>query len=115
MRKARLTLPAWRDGAHQHALADVVSGHAGADLVDHTDRLVPDRQSGPDRILSADDVDVGAANRRQADSYHSLAGAGLRDRLLLQPEPAWASKDVGLHESPHEGVRRVFLHRQSHT
>ena len=64
--QAGVALAARRDGADEDALADLVAGHAGAELLDDADRLVADDQPGPDRVLALDDVEVGAADRRQS-------------------------------------------------
>ncbi len=75
-RKAGATLSAGRDGADQHAIADRVSGHPGAELRHDADRLVADHQAGPYGVLAAEDVQVGAADRRQGHSDDRLADAG---------------------------------------
>ena len=40
--EAGVALAARRDGADEHAVADLVAGHAGAELLDDADRLVAD-------------------------------------------------------------------------
>ena len=71
--EAGAALAARRDRADQHPVADLVAGDARAQLVDHADRLVADDQAGPHRVLAAEDVQVGAADRRQRDADHRLA------------------------------------------
>ena len=70
-------LAARGDGADDDALADLVDSlEAGAELLDDADGLVSEDEAGLDRILAADDVDVGAANRGQRDPDDRLAGPG---------------------------------------
>ena len=66
--QAGAALAAGGDRADEDALADLVAGDAGAELVDHADRLVADDQAGPDRVLALEDVDVGSADGRRRDA-----------------------------------------------
>ena len=75
--QAGSALAARRDRADEHALADLVAGHAGAELVDDAHRLVADDQARPDRVFALEDVDVGAADRRRRDADDGFAGAGV--------------------------------------
>jgi hypothetical protein len=61
-----------------------VSG--GPELGHDADRLVPDHQTGPHRILAAQDVKVRPADGRQRDPDHGLADAGPRTRDLVDPD-----------------------------
>src|SRR5437899_2341337 len=49
--EAGLALPARRDRADQHALADMVAENAGTNLVNDADGFVADRQAGADGIV----------------------------------------------------------------
>lgn len=51
-------MPARRDRPDEHAITDFVPGDAGAELRDDADRLMPDDQPRPDRILTFDDMQV---------------------------------------------------------
>ncbi len=64
LREAGAALAAGGDGADEHPVADLVARHAGSQLFDHADRLVADDQARAHRILAAQDVQVGAADRR---------------------------------------------------
>ncbi len=76
--QTRTALAAWGDGSDQHAVADVVAGHAGPKFLNDTDRFMPDDQSGSYRILPPHDVQVRAADRGQGHADHGLADAGMR-------------------------------------
>ena len=85
-------LAARRDRADDDALADGVVGlEPGAELLDDADRLVAEDQPGPHRILAADDVHVGAADRRRRDPDDRLArhaGVGFgTSSTAMRPSP----------------------------
>ena len=84
----------------EDTLADLIAGHACAQLMDHSHGLMADRQARLNRILSADDVNVGATYGGQPHLDNCLADACVGNRLLLQTEFAGGSEDVGLHEAP---------------
>jgi hypothetical protein len=86
--EARVALAARRDRADDHALADLVAGHARAQLRDDADRLVTDDQPRLHRVLALQDVDVRAADRRRRDRTSASPGADLRHRPLLQLDAA---------------------------
>ena len=91
-------LPAGRDGADDHALADVILRlEPLAQLVDDANRLVSEDQAVADGILALDDVDVGAADRRGRDADDRLSRS--RDRLgtLLDGQPALTAECNCLH------------------
>ena len=73
--EAGVALAARRDRADEDAVADLVADDAGTELVDDADRLVADDEPGLDRVLALQDVDVGAADRRQRDADDRLARA----------------------------------------
>ena len=56
-----------------------------------------DRQAGADGILALDDVDVGAADRRQRDPDDGLAGARPRSVDLLDADVLGGMEHVGAH------------------
>ena len=80
--EAGAALAAGGDRADQDAIADLVAGDARTELVDDADRLVADDEPRLHRILAADDVDVGAADRRQRHADDGLARAGVGARHL---------------------------------
>src|ERR1051325_7083407 len=95
--ETRMALAAGRDGADQDAVADRVTGHAGAELRDDAGRLVPDDESRPDRILATDDVQVRAADRRRGDLDQRFAGTGNGARNVFDADVADAMKNRGAH------------------
>ena len=62
-----------------------IADDAGAERLDTPDRLVADDQACPHRVLAAQDVHVGAADRGQRHADERFADAGLRPR---QPRAA---------------------------
>ena len=97
--EARVALPARRDGADDHALADVVLGlETLAEGVNHPDGLVAEHQSRLHGVFTAHDIDVGAADRRHRDLDHRLPGAGHRLGPLFNRQPIRAAKHHRLHD-----------------
>jgi len=93
----RATLPARRDRADEHAIADVETGDALAKLFDYADRFVPDGETGLNRILASDDVQIGSANRGQRDANNCLARASARFVDLLNRNFVLTSEYVCFH------------------
>jgi hypothetical protein len=104
-----MTLAAGRDGADQDAIADLVAGHAGAELRDDADRLVSDDEPRFDRILTADDVQVGAADRRRGDLDQRFAGTGAGSRNFLDADVADAMKNGSAHRVRRKRPRVLLL------
>ena len=92
-----MALAAGGDRADEHALADLVADDAGAELVDHSDRLVPDDQARSDRVLALQDVDVRAADRRQRHADDGLAGTRMRPWDDVDTDVARPVEDRGSH------------------
>src|SRR5438093_12551238 len=68
-------LAARRNRADDDALADRVELlETGTQLLDDADRFVPENEAGPYRILAADNVHIGAADRCRRDSHDGFAG-----------------------------------------
>src|ERR1043165_7166470 len=107
--ETRMTLAAGRDGADQDAIADLVAGHAGAELRDDAARLVSEDEPRFDRILTADDVQVGAADRRGGDLDQRFAGAGTRARNFLDADVADAMKNGSAHRVRRKRPRVLLL------
>jgi hypothetical protein len=95
--QAGVALPARRDRPDQDAVADGIADNAGANFLDHPDRLVADDAAGSDRILAAHDMQVGAADRRQCNSNDRVTRAGARPLDLFDSESVLGAKYVGLH------------------
>ncbi len=102
--QAGMALATRRDGAHDHALANLVPGHAGAQFVDRANWLVPDRQARLDGILAFQDMDIGAADRRQRDLDDGFARPGDRNGFAVQDDAAGAGEDCCVHHV-HENLR----------
>jgi hypothetical protein len=96
-RQARVALPAGRDGAHQHAIAQLYAADANSDLGDHSDRLVTDREPVLDRVLAADDVEIRPADGREGHPHDRFAGTGARDLDFFEAEAVHAAEHVRFH------------------
>ncbi len=95
--QAVVALSAGRDGADENAVADLVAGYADAEFVNHADRFVSNDEAGADRIFSADDMQVCAADGGEGYADDGFAGAGSGDRDLLDANVIDAAKYEGLH------------------
>ena len=104
-----IALPARRDRAYEHAIANVVPGDAGAELRDDADRLMPDDQPRPDRVLPFDDMQVRPANRGRRDPDQRLARPGMWPRNVFHADVARAMEHRGAHGPGGEGFG--FLER----
>ena len=102
--EAGVALAARGDRADEHALADLVAGDPGAELLDHADRLMAEDQARTDRVLALDDVDVRAADRRERHPDQGLARTRPRPLHLHDVELLRRLEDVGSH-----GVDRNHL------
>jgi hypothetical protein len=102
-----------RDRADEHAIADVVSGNAFAELFDNAHRLVADHQTRSNRIFTSDDVKVGSANRgeRYADNSFACAGAWLC--YLFDSNLVLAMKNICSHLArPSYSPLLCFIHTE---
>src|SRR5690606_36361121 len=93
------------------ALADLVPGHARAELGDAADELVADDQAGPDRALAPlvpqIDVQVGAADGGLLDLDQDFVGPGHRHRYVLHPDAlAGLALDQRFHHCGHPSFHR---------
>src|SRR4051794_21126288 len=92
------TLTARRDGTDDDTLADGIElAETGAQFFDDANRLVPENQAGPHRVLTPDDVDVRPADGGKCDPDHSLAGTGHRTWDLLDGDAILGVKYDGFH------------------
>jgi hypothetical protein len=74
-----------------------VAGDRGAELLDHADRLVADHQPFAHRVLAAQDMDVGAADRGRRDPDQCVERADIGDRPRLQRDPPRLDEHGRLH------------------
>src|SRR6266481_5481589 len=111
-----IALAARRNGSHQHAIANLVSAHPHAQLVDDSHGLVADDQPRLHRVFPFEDVKVRAADRCQRDANDRFTRSGLGNWYLFNPDLVWAMKN----ERPHLGslrclfLRKSFLKSRSH-
>src|ERR1051326_4913130 len=98
-RKAWLPLAARSNCISEHALAYLVAGYSGPELIDDAVSFVADGQTRFDWILAFHDVDVGSANGGEAHAHPCFAGAGHWDRFFLETEPAGRVKYIGSHDA----------------
>ena len=97
-RQTGVALAARRDRPDQHPVAGLVAGDAGAELLDDADRLMPDDQARPDRVLAADDVQVGPADGGQRDPDGAASpGPGGAAVDLLDADVVRAMEDGRAH------------------
>ena len=93
-------LTARRNGADDHALADLILGlEPLTKRLDDPDGLVSEDQSRPHGVLAFDDVHVGAADRRRRDADHGLPSLRLGLRPILEYQPVRASESHGSHRA----------------
>jgi hypothetical protein len=104
--QAGVTLTAWRDRAHHDALPERIAVHARAELGDDADRLVADGQTGNDRILALEDMDIGPADRGHGHLDHGFARTGLRYRLALERDAPGAGEYRCVHH-PHTSSWKI--------
>jgi N-acyl-D-aspartate/D-glutamate deacylase len=71
--QTRAALAARRDRAHQHAITDVVTDYARTEFINHSHGLVTDDEAALDRILAAENVQIGSADRRQHNANYRFA------------------------------------------
>lgn len=89
------TLSARRDRAHEHGFSDRVARNAASEFRDHVDRLMPNAEPRPDRILPAHDVQVRPADRGRRDpdqrflSRRGAADLPSREYHRLRGGAAW--------------------------
>jgi hypothetical protein len=76
-------VPARRDRARDHALAFGVTVDGGAELFDHADQFVTDRQAGSDRILTLEDMDICSTDRGRGDADQRIKGSGIGNGFLV--------------------------------
>ena len=87
-------MTARRNCSDEHSLPEIIARNTSAQFVYYADCFVADCQAGSNRVLAANDVDVGPTDSRQAHTDYSFAGASMWNRLLIQPKPAWRMKDI---------------------
>jgi hypothetical protein len=113
---AEAASPAGADARHQHAVARCDRGHAGADLFDGADSLVPeDGTRGGLRDIALEDVQVGAADRRGVDPHDGVGR--IQDGRIRDGVPgalAGTVIDEGLHDTP-LGFRAAECHEEDMT
>ena len=103
-----MTLAAWGDRADEHALTDLVAGHARAELFDDADRLVAQDEAGANRVFALDDVDIGPTDGRERDPDQGLTGSRARPVNVLDAELLRCPKDGGPHRVDGDHVRSPF-------
>src|SRR5262249_50118345 len=92
------TLAARCDGAGDDPLPDVIEVlEPCAELLNDTDRFVPDDEARPYGVLAAHDMDISATNRRRRDAEHGFAGFGRWFRHFFNRDVVFASEDHGFH------------------
>ena len=84
------------------ALALGVAADGGTELFDDADGFVTDGQALGDGILTLEDVDVGAADRRGRDADQRVHRADIGDGLVLENDPVVLDEDSGFHLAGHD-------------
>jgi hypothetical protein len=109
----RVAVAGRSDRAGDDSLAFRVAGDGGAESLDHTDGLVSDDQALSHRILALADVHVRSADRRRRDPDERIERTDVRDRLLVENDPAGFDEHGRLHlcHGPFLRWSRVVLHR----
>jgi hypothetical protein len=102
------------DGADQYTVADLVALDVGAELLDDADGLVAHDAPRSNGVLAAQDVHVGAADRRHRDADEGVVGAALGDRALLERDASRRLEDGGAHASAGAAVAWMGLCKGGH-
>jgi len=87
------------DGDDFRRTAFFEAGHRRAELFDHTDRLVTDRQTPLDGVLALQDVNVRPADGRRRDADERVERSHVRDRFFGQGDPPRLHEYGGFHRS----------------
>lgn len=95
--QTRAALTARRDGPHQHTIADLIIRYSGAEFVNHSHWLVTNDKSTPDWMLSADNVQIGSANRREGDTNHRFADSCSGTFNILDADVVHTMENSGSH------------------
>jgi hypothetical protein len=77
--------------------------------MDYSDRLMANGETFSDRILALDDVNIGAADCRQAYLDDGFAHSGVRYRFRFKTEDSIPPEHIGLHHSGGGGPLRVVI------
>lgn len=94
-------MAAGSDGADENSVPDSITGDSFAEFVDDSDRFMADHQSGPDLVLSLQNVNIGAANRCKGHADHRFTHSGRGNRHAFDGNIIRAAK----HERPHGAAR----------
>jgi hypothetical protein len=82
---------------HEHAIADVVTGNTFTEFFNHADRFMTDDETGRDRILAPDDVQICSTNRGQRHANDGLTGPSAWFLYLFDPDSVLTSKNICFH------------------
>src|SRR4051794_31807894 len=107
--KTRFTLSAGCNCPDKYSLADLVTGNARTEFMDRTDGFVSYRKARLDGTFASNDMDVGAANRRQAYFDDCFTRAGFRNRLFFQAKLTRRMKHEGFHRRTRQTAHLVFF------
>jgi hypothetical protein len=105
--QTRAALAARRDRAHEHAITEIVTGYSRTELVNHSYGLVTDDEAALDRILAAENVQIGSADRRQRDPNYRFADPCMWTFNFLNANVVHAMKNSG----SHRGISLLILAR----
>src|SRR6185437_1256290 len=95
--EAGAALAAGRDGAHEHAISNVVSRNTIAELFDYAHRFVSDNQAGCNRVFAPHNVQVRSTDRRQRHANNCFTSSSTWFVYLFDPYFVLTSKNVCFH------------------
>src|SRR6185312_15497351 len=112
--KTCFALPTWRNRAHDDSLADLIAFDADAKLMDHANCFVPDCETFANRVLTADNVNIRAADRSQPNPDDCLTHTSTRNRLFFETEFTRPTKHIGLHPAAGKWLCLLFFQYWGH-
>src|SRR4051812_3960985 len=92
-----MALTARCDGPDEHAVADAITFHAGPELMDAADGLVPDHEARFHGVFAAQYVQIGATDGRKFDTNHGFANTCVGHRHGLERDAMRAAEQKRLH------------------
>ena len=107
-------MPAGTDRTGDNALALDIPANRRTKLLDHTHRLVADRQPTLDGVFPLQNVDIGATDGCGRDADQRIKGADIRDTLVLEHDPVGFNENRCLHHLGHVRFLRFEFVRRSH-
>jgi hypothetical protein len=104
-------LPARRDRTRHNAVADLVTSDPFPQFLDDADRFVPDHQASLHRIFATQNVEIGAADRRERNADDRFTHARARSWNFFHADLVRPVKNIGPHRKSRAFGWRVMPNR----